>query len=430
MTLSLPGCLCLAFLTCGLTLTSAASDAPKTHAIPLGGNAFFTQSGTDADSDLHHWSDPRSILSIYFRVDRPASLKLVLREKVPGGASRIRATVAGQTFEKDLTNPALEDIPLAAVSAKEPGYLRVDLQGLKRTGGVFAEIDSLEVLTSADLAFVPDNQKNRFYWGRRGPSVHLGYDLPADDPTEFFYNEVTVPSGSDPIGSYFMANGFGEGYFGMQVNSATERRILFSVWSPFSTDHPQTIPEDQKIVLLKKGAEVHGGEFGGEGSGGQSYWLYPWKPGVTYRFLNRVHPDGSGATVYTAWFFDPETKAWKLIASFKRPHTDKHLTGAHSFLENFSDIRGYLGRAAEYGNQWTCDTGGKWHEITTAHFSGDDIAQRGQRLDYAGGTRGNAFFLRNGGFFASPVTLGSSFTRMSSGGSPPAIDFKTLEGLE
>jgi hypothetical protein len=49
--------------------------------------------------------------------------------------------------------------------------------------------------------------------------------------------EITVPVGQDPIGSYFMANGFGEGYFGFQVNSKTERRVLFSVWSPFRTAH-------------------------------------------------------------------------------------------------------------------------------------------------------------------------------------------------
>ncbi len=61
------------------------------------------------------------------------------------------------------------------------------------------------------------------------------------------------------IGSYFMANGFGQGYFGIQVNSASERRILFSVWSPFSTNNPREIPDDQRITLLKKGEPVHAG---------------------------------------------------------------------------------------------------------------------------------------------------------------------------
>jgi hypothetical protein len=94
--------------------------------------------------------------------------------------------------------------------------------------------------------------------------------LPTNEDISYFYNEVTIPKGEDKIGSYFMANGFGEGYFGMQVNSENERRILFSVWSPFKTDNPKEIPDDHKITLNKVGQQVKTGEFGNEGSGGQS----------------------------------------------------------------------------------------------------------------------------------------------------------------
>ena len=45
-----------------------------------------------------------------------------------------------------------------------------------------------------------------------------------------FYNEVTIPKDADPIYSYYMACGFARGYFGIQVNSPTERRVIFSVW--------------------------------------------------------------------------------------------------------------------------------------------------------------------------------------------------------
>src|SRR3546814_14463863 len=83
-----------------------------------------------------------------------------------------------------------------------------------------------------------------WYWGRRGPSVHLNYELPPETNAELFYNEVTVPPNADVEGSFFMACGFGEGYFGFQVNSDTERRVLFSVWSPYKTDNPDDIPEE------------------------------------------------------------------------------------------------------------------------------------------------------------------------------------------
>lgn len=140
------------------------------------------------------------------------------------------------------------------------------------------------------------------YWGRRGPSVHLGYTLPQGNDYEWFYNEVTVPQDGEVMHSYYMVAGFGEGYFGMQYNSKTERRILFSVWSPFDTQDPRNIPEDQRIRMLRRGDGVRIGEFGNEGSGGQSFMNYPWKAGTTYPFLMHVRPDGKGNTIYTAYF--------------------------------------------------------------------------------------------------------------------------------
>lgn len=394
--------------------------------VPLGGNAYVTAGNAGG-----RWDHPDMVRSIYFRVDRPADLDLALKATVPQGESKINVTAAGKTFAVDLKGSA--DTPLGSIQVKEAGYVRVDLQGVKKGGPVFAEATDLIVSSDTKdlaVAFVKDNADNRFYWGRRGPSVHLGYKLPEKKTIEWFYNELTVPKDKDPVGSYFMANGFGEGYFGMQVVSPAERWILFSVWSPFSTNNPREIPADQQVALLAKGKEVQGGEFGGEGSGGKSFLRFPWKAGNTYRFLNRAKPDGKGHTVYSGWFFDPEANQWRLIASFRRPKTDTHLTGVHSFLENFTDRNGWQGRECHYGNQWARDTEGKWHPLTEARFTGDDIAQRGYRLDYAGGVVGNEFFMRNGGFFAETVKLDSRFTRPSSGNTEPKIDFDKLEAVK
>ena len=59
-----------------------------------------------------------------------------------------------------------------------------------------------------------------------------------------------------------MANGFGQGYFGIQVNSLTERRVLFSVWSGYSTNDPSTIPPEWVVTLNKSGPGVTTGSFG------------------------------------------------------------------------------------------------------------------------------------------------------------------------
>lgn len=222
-----------------------------------------------------------------------------------------------------------------------------------------------------------------------------------------------------------MTNGFGEGYCGIQANSDTERRILFSVWSPFETDDPKAIPEDHRIKLLAQGKDVHIGEFGNEGSGGQSYLIYPWKAGQTYRVITRVHPDGKGNTAYYAWFFAPEENQWRLIAGFLRPQTNAWYTGAHSFLENFIPGQGYLERSVRFGNQWARTAKGEWKELTEGMFTYDATARAGVRHDYAGGVADNMFFLRNGGFFNDNTEFKSVFTRQPNGVNPE-VDVTTL----
>ncbi|MCU0779567.1 MAG: DUF3472 domain-containing protein [Akkermansiaceae bacterium] len=255
---------------------------------------------------------------------------------------------------------------------------------------------------------------------------YVGYGLPQGKNLTYAYSELTVPVGQDPVGSYFMANGFAEGYFGIQVNSPTERRVLFSVWSPFSTDNPREIPADQRVVTIAKGPETRAQDFGGEGSGGQSFLLYPWTAGTTYKFLTEVKPDGQGSTTYTAWFGEAGKPDWRLVAAFRRPRTDTHLRGFHSFLENFNPEFGHLERLGRHSRQWVRDTDGQWHEITEARFTGDATAGGGHRLDYAGGVQGDSFFLRNGGFFSDHVTLNTRLRRPPGASQAPAIDFDRL----
>lgn len=400
------------------------------------GNAYLTHHGADGERDGPgrrggmRWSSKESVISVFFRTNRAAELDLSLKLRVPEGSSEITVSSGEVSATRRIAAGDEQVVEFGKLTTAQEGHVRVDLKGISRTGPVFAEVSSIQIASNQaglELTYVREGGDNRFYWGRRGPSVHLGYRMPRGKPIEWAYSELTVPVGEDPIGSYFMANGFGEGYFGIQVNSPTERRVLFSVWSPYQTDRPSEIPEDQRIVVLKRGEGVRTGEFGNEGSGGQSFLVYPWQAGKTYRFLTRVHPDGNGQTIYTAWFHPPDEPKWRLIASFKRPKTDKHLTGFHSFLENFNPSFGHVSRRGWHGNQWVRDTDGQWHEITEARFTGDDIANRKYRLDFAGGSDGTRFFLRNGGFFDENVAIGSSLKREPSPAGPPEIDFDALD---
>lgn len=417
-------------------ILSEAVQGAQVEVIPIGGNTYLTQSAPNSQDRLSRrgslrWEDDASVFSVYFYVGRATDLQVALQTAAIEKSATINVTINGQEFTKEFPAGPEATTPVGRVELKEAGYVRVDLKGVKKTGKAFPEVQALEVTSEVEgvqFSYVRNNEGNDFYWGRRGPSVHLSFPVPGDPPVEYFYSEITVPEGQDPTGSYFMANGFAEGYFGIQVNGEKERRVLFSVWSPYKTDNPKEIPPDQRVLMLNKGEGVYTGEFGNEGSGGQSYLTYPWKAGVTYRFLNRARPDGKGATDYSAWFFAPEENRWRLIATFKRPNTNTYLKGIHSFLENFNDRNGWRQRGALYGNQWARTVDGQWVELTQARFTGDAIANKGARVDYAGGVKDERFFLSNGGFALKTVPLRSRFTRPASSSGVPKIDFAALEG--
>lgn len=426
------------FLGCFLSImisacqnNTSSEEAPLeyTHRIPAGENSWNSH-----DQNLDHelitkegirnWngSDP---IRIYFRTTEKGILNLGLNLKSDSENSSIKATLNGERKEIIIKNSDFSDIYLGQFEAKETGYQELIL---KTTGGNHSKtIEINEVLLAGKAAEGEVNfVKNNFHFGRRGPSVHLRYSIPeTSKKAQYFYNEIEVPEGEDVIGSYYMANGFAHGYFGIQVNSESERRILFSVWSPFGTQDPNEIPEGQKIVLLKKGEDVYTGEFGNEGSGRQSFKKFMWKPDTTYKFLLKGEPAGSDHTVYTAYFYAPEKKEWQLIASFKRPESGNYLGNLYSFLENFVPATGDITRQANYKNQWIYDEEAGWIELKNAIFTADATANQKDRLDYAGGEVDGGYFLKNCGFFNDFTPINSEFTRKETN-SAPQIDFESL----
>lgn len=382
--------------------------------VPLGGNAFVTRAEPDAtevitDQGLSHWTRPGTVTSIYFRLSQGGALRCALAGNLNGSASStVQVSINGQPFTVNLNGSGTRSFEVGTVAIPGPGYVRVDLQGIRKNGPSFGEISALELSgPAAATQVLCAKDAENFYWSRRGPSVHLAYEVPAD--TEYFYSEVTVPVGQDAVGSYVMANGFAEGYCGIQVNSPTERRVLFSVWDP---------PSGGPTALVRKGPGVVDNSFGGEGTGGQSYLAFNWVAGRTYGFLTRATPDQANATNYSAWFFAPEVGAWRFLATWKRPNTNTYLVRCHSFLENFLDFNGFLGRRACFGNQWARSAAGAWTELTQGRFTGDDTARKQQRMDFAGGLEGGQFYLRNGGFFDDYVALNQTYRRPATGRSP------------
>ena len=293
------------------------------------------------------------------------------------------------------------DTDLGAIGATKPGYYRITLSSPEgRLRHLRAIHLSGEPIVGARACTVER---------RNAASVHLGYDVPTAqrDDIEWFYCEVTPRT--DPIWSYYMATGWHRGYFGMQVNSPTERRVIFSVWDAGNegVDRKKVAAED-RVQLIAKGEGVYAGDFGNEGTGGHSHLKHAWRLGETFRFLVHAHREGTHTT-YSGWFWFAERQQWGLIASFKAPKDGQGLRGLYSFNENFHGANGDLARDCEFGNVWARTTQGEWLALRTARFTCDGHGRK-DRLDRSGGVRGERFFLRNGGFDVESTTYGAEFT--------------------
>lgn len=301
---------------------------------------------------------------------------------------------------------------------QQPGYYRFELHGEKQQGSDFGTIKALTISGAAakDAHF---NLKSR----RNAASVHLGFRTDRDQQVQAFYSEITVET--DPLWSYYMACGFHRGYFGIQVNSPTERRIIFSVWDSGNEgiDRSKVAPEDQ-VTLLGKGDKVIAHGFGNEGTGGHSHLVYNWKAGDTHRFLVTAEPAGKN-TIFAGYFYFPETKEWGLIARFRAPKDGGFLRGLYSFNENFIGRNGHRLRRAAFGNQWIATVDGTWHEITTARFT-HDVTGKEDRKDYSVNVVDGRFVLSNGGFLEKRSRFGQMSERPATNRPPTDIDLSKL----
>lgn len=407
--------------------------ADKFIEVPLGGNSFITNKPQSEEDGItakgfENWSNENYTYCVYFKPAVDAELTIYLAMNSARCGATIAATVNEQTNVIDIKKGDTK--VLLGTWATKAGYVEVKLQGIKRNGKVFAAPYSLIVEGVADeemASYARLSDEKDFYWIRRGPSVHCQYDISgAGDDVEWFYNEATIMPGEDPHGTYGMAIGFHGGYFGMQVCSEANRKLMFSIWSPFVTDNPEEIPEDKKVIVLKKHPKVCTGEFGNEGSGGQSYMNYNWESGKTYKFLCHIVPRENNKTEFTGYFFFPETGKWELLCSFLRPETQTYFKGPYSFLESFIDVNGSRFRKARFQNQWAVTKSGRWFPVNTMTLTGDATACKAQRQDYNGGVEGDHFYLCNCGFFSENGVLRSKFSIDQSAYKQPDIDLDEL----
>ncbi len=215
---------------------------------------------------------------------------------------------------------------------------------------------------------------------------HLWWNLEGQKDATCLYGEITVLATAPHI-YYCGANWHpGEpagGYCGIQHNSETERRTIFSIWDSSPELHPRVTAADPHTLHNR---------FGGEGEGAHTHMLWPWNVGDTFQFFVRKQP-GKGDTTDTRYYvYDRIQKRWLHSATITSPNGGKASVatiggGLNSFLENFAGKDCWLPKLALY-RLWlgsSVDTmkcltkaggDGTWGELHDAYFlaEGDPAA--------------------------------------------------------
>lgn len=404
--------------------------------VPFAGNTFITSTNGHEFIDNYSgeftgdWTDPTIKATTYFYVGAAGELNLAMSASNSYGYGKIKVTVNGISHivtVKKGSNPAIYSID--KIQIDKPQYIKVDMQGIEKDNGAksFANISNFRIGGTAASTnnnhFVTSSaydSSTGYYFVRRGASTHWFYTMPTTADIEYFYNEVQVDKAVNT--SYYMMNGFEQGYMGIQQVADGSHKVLFSVWSDAS-DVDGTRP-----TIERQGVDITFNKFDNEGSGRSCWMNFDWKEGQTYKALVKITPNSDNTTTFTAYFFNGSE--WKLMAALKRPKTSVHYTSPYSFLENFDPTNSIYERQVLFKNQWVRTVGGEWKEVTGVTFSCDETGQKMLRYDYSGYVDdvNHGFVLHDFGFNNEHTAYGTKFTRKA-GGTQPNIDLKALEGL-
>ena len=260
-------------------------------------------------------------------------------------------------------------------------------------------------------------------------SVHLWWQLEkklvkdADQPleAEAFYNELTVEKSTR--GSYFMACGFSKGYFGIQELGNGKKVVLFSIWEPGKQNNPNATPEERRVKEIASGNGVRVKRFGGEGTGGQSFFDYEWKIGESVRFVVFAKPDGPDRTQFAGYFYVPQESRWQHMATFSTLANGHLLRGYYSFVEDFlrNGRSAQIVHRANFGNTWILAKSqgdATWLPLTRTRFTADRTPT--ENID--SGALDDRVFLQTGGETKNENTKLRESTELSTAERRPPVD--------
>ena len=317
-----------------------------------------------------------------------------------------------------------DDEAVATLAAMFP---HVPASALRRTLAIGGSADGAATLLLENdwRSFEP--QHPRFTAAR---SVHLDFHFgPGGGAPAAFYNECIVEQHA--AGSYFMAIGFADGYFGVQ-DHGDHRRVLFSVWD---ANEGETAAVADRAAVLYENAHVVVKRFGGEGTGLQCIdYGADWMAGRRLRFCVMMRRCDDGGACYGAWIWPDGEDAWTHLASFKvaRPKDGTLGPKLNSFVEDFRrDGRSvYHERRARFGPAWAWSEAGGWRPAASVTFAATPNGTHGEggAVDAGAAAAPGTAYLATGGS-ADPgigeqrLNLGRPLATLAPGsdGPPPAL---------
>ena len=177
-----------------------------------------------------------------------------------------------------------------------------------------------------------------------------------------FENQINVDNAV--IDTYFGMIGNWWGYGGIQMNDTTSTRVgIFSIWD-FNIEESTIYAYNSGLNIAKMG------RFGGEGTGVQFLFNYPWEYGTNYRVAYRMFAEADGVhTRFNAFFYDRRLQTWTYVVTH-RANTGGQLLNTnwlYSFNENYGGT--YGDRNATMNNAWVYRTGTGWADLTSGTAS-------------------------------------------------------------
>ena len=361
---------------------------------------------------VSRWTD-KSKSVVWYLYQEPGKYQFSLDGQVKSGVNLpfellISDADAASSFHKiqrtvELKGTGIRDTFHAGrVEIMKTGYYRYELK---------PKADPQNAITLHSLLFTAAGGKGEVHQTdyQSSPSVHLSFSTtaPTTKSYDWIYSEILVPKGGDPLATYYEALGFYRGYMGIQTKSEHERRVLFSVWDSKDAEKDKSIQKSDLVTLVAKGPETVTNNFGGEGTGGQSYNPKAnWKTGQPVHFLMNVLPDNNGSVVISAWY-QLGTAPWVYVASWRAPKEHRYFDGFYAFIENYGYTNGWMRRMAYYYNSWGKQSGGgDWVSFNKVRFSHTD-GKPGQRVDYEQGVSAkypDRFYMASGGYTPTKLT--------------------------